>query len=155
MSASSELQNEQQRLQAVLTQIQSDLSALAAKERALQREISDKKAVQKEVLALLSVAYTRSIVEERKRQLLSELAHRPNTERVELLIAALLSAVPRARARPAAPSPKVWRQIWPKLGLMDVLFNSPQPPADALVIDETIAIVRGAAGGEPSSVFVR
>ncbi|KAG8462400.1 hypothetical protein KFE25_012220 [Diacronema lutheri] len=153
LSATSELRAEQQRLNAVLARIATDLDGLRERERALAKEVAEKKAVQHEVLAALSVAYARTILEERKADLLAALAPpRPAGARVELLIDALLAAAPRATG--ARKSTSGWRQAWPKLSFFDALFTTPQPPVDAVLVDDTVAVAKS-RGADPSLVFVR
>lgn len=153
MSELSDLAAEQKRLGRVLAQVQTDIGSLRAERDALDAAIRRKRGTQSEVLSAIGVAYARSILVSRKDALVAALAERrPTRERVELLISALLAASPKATA-PLEPSSKSWRQVWPKLNLMQALMTSPQPPPAAFAVGDQLALAKDGDGAW--SVFVR
>jgi hypothetical protein len=154
MSELSDLAAEQKRLGCVLSQVQTDLSTLRAERAAIDDAIARKRATQSEVLSAIGVAYSRSIIIGRKDALVLALAdRRPNAERVELLIAALLAASPRAASAPFDASSKRWRQVWPKLKLIQALTSSPQPPPKASGFGDQLVLAKDGDGAW--CVFVR
>jgi hypothetical protein len=119
MSVQSELAAERTRLDRVLATIKADLGALESEAKSVEAQIVRKRAVQADVLATLSVAYSRSIVDSRKTALLGATvgAKPPSKATVELLIDALITALPaaaRGKTLGDAKS-KGWRQVFPKL----------------------------------------
>mmetsp|Transcript_33188 Transcript_33188/g.82605 ORF Transcript_33188/g.82605 Transcript_33188/m.82605 type:complete len:103 (+) Transcript_33188:1-309(+) len=102
------------------------------------------------------MAYARQIVDARKTALLGVLKlNAPKKASVELLVGALLDAVPSAaRGKTIGDDTRGWRQVWPKPALWAAIAGKlPGPPGSALIVDASLATATAADGSR--SVYVR
>lgn len=144
--------DDEERLSRTLAVLQAELGQLTAEREAIGREIERKRVVQRYVLDQLGAAYSRSILEQRKAALLSEVrSGAPSGKRVALLVDSLLAACASEEAAKGARAGS-WKLAYPPPGFFDRLFGggAVRLPPGAVVVDPTVAVCPEGAYGAPS-----